>query len=133
MILIWWKDFDVVAALLRLVNPKQDQNQDPKPRPKTKTKTKTKSSNGGGRGRPAPTLGGGTFLLSGLWCECIRVLVLMLLSAGLQIVVFPVAQLYFLCGGGRFALRAACALAELGEPDTLQLRDGVKDADGRDQ
>ena len=49
---------------------------------------------------------------------------LMLLSAGLQIVVFPLPDLYFLCW---FALAPLLvALLRAREPDTLQLRAGVQ-------
>src|SRR2546425_5489176 len=49
---------------------------------------------------------------------------LMLLSAGLQIVVFPLPNLYFLCWAAIAPLLVA--LLRTREPDTLQLRAGVK-------
>ena len=49
---------------------------------------------------------------------------LMLLSAGLQIVVFPLPNLYFLCWVAIAPLLVALLRAR--EPDTLQLRAGVK-------
>ena len=53
-----------------------------------------------------------------------RAWLLMLLSAGLQIVVFPLPDLYFLCW---FALAPLLvALLRAREPDTLQLRAGVQ-------
>jgi apolipoprotein N-acyltransferase len=53
-----------------------------------------------------------------------RAWLLMLLSAGLQIVVFPLPDLYFLCW---FAIAPLLvALLRAREPDTLQLRAGVK-------
>ena len=53
-----------------------------------------------------------------------RAWLLMLLSAGLQIVVFPLPNLYFLCW---FAIAPLLvALLRAREPDTLQLRAGVK-------
>ncbi|PYY08569.1 MAG: hypothetical protein DMG61_23775, partial [Acidobacteria bacterium] len=48
----------------------------------------------------------------------------MLLSAGLQIVIFPLPDLYFLCWGAVAPL--LIALLRTREPDTLQLRAGVK-------
>src|SRR5712691_2961012 len=49
---------------------------------------------------------------------------LILLSAGLQIVVFPLPNLYFLCWAAIAPLLVALLRAR--EPDTLQLRAGVK-------
>ena len=49
---------------------------------------------------------------------------LVLLSAGLQIVIFPLPDLYFLCWGAVAPL--LIALLRTREPDTLQLRAGVK-------